>query len=158
MLSTKNFDLSLIARTYINQHFRKLQQKGQEISYLGQSLLAEEQSGLRVLGGKITGRARLLLYGHQRDLSQHKAAILSKTKDHLEEHYNRLAAYQAQLKLISPERLLQRGFALVKQGGKILSHASQLKEGNKIAIILADREISATVNENKKYDGREFNL
>ena len=157
-LSTKKFDLSRIAATYINQHFRQLQQKGQVISHLGKSLLAEEESGLRVLGGKITGRARLLLYGHQRDLAQHSAAIISQTKNQIQEHYSKLAAYRSQLDLISPERLLQRGFALVKQDGKILSRAGQLKEGNKIAIILADRKISATVNENKKHDGREFNV
>jgi exodeoxyribonuclease VII large subunit len=158
LLSTKKFDLSMVAKTYINHHVRQLQNKSQEISHLGQSILAGEQSGLRVLSGKITGRAQLLLYGHQRDLSQRSNAIVLQTKDYIEDQSAKLTAYQSELKLLSPERLIKRGFALIKQDGKILSRGHQLKEGNEIAIILADREISATVNENKEYDGREFNV
>jgi exodeoxyribonuclease VII large subunit len=158
LLSTKKFDLSMVAKTYINHHVRQLQNKSQEISHLGQSILAGEQNGLRVLSGKITGRAQLLLYGHQRDLSQRSSAIILKTRGYIEDQSAKLIAYQSELKLLSPERLIKRGFALIKQDGKILSRGHQLKEGNEIAIILADREISATVNENKEYDGREFNV
>lgn len=158
LLSAKKYEMSMISETYLNQHKRRLQEKSQAITQLSQSVLVAQQHKLRLLSGRIASRAQLVLYGHQSDLKQRKTEIILRIKDHLEDEKERLARYDSELQLLSPERLLQRGFALVKQGGKIMSRGDQIEQGNEIAIILADREISATVNEIKNYGGEEFNL
>lgn len=158
LLSAKKYAMSMISETYLNQHKRRLQEKSQAITQLGQSVLVAQQHKLRLLGGRIGSRAQLVLYGHQRDLKQRKTEIILRIKDHLEDEKERLVRYDSELRLLSPEHLLQIGFALVKQGGKIMSRGDQIEQGNEIAIILADREISATVNEIKNYGGEEFNL
>ncbi|MFD1256952.1 exodeoxyribonuclease VII large subunit [Mucilaginibacter terrae] len=158
LFSLKKNEVSMIARTYISQHVQQLHQKSQGITHLGRSVLSEEQSRLRLLSGKLSGRAQLLLYGHRRNLFQRSTEIGIQTKNYLAEQDKRIAAYQSELHLISPDRLLRRGYALIKKNGKILGRADKLEKGNEIAIILADREVSATVNENKKHDGSDFNI
>jgi len=158
LLSARKFELSMIAETYLNQHKRRLRERSQGIARLSQSLLVGEQHGLHLLSGKITGRAQLMLYGHKRDLKQRSTDVNVEAKAYLADQGLRLARYQSELQLISPERLLQRGFALIKQNGRIMSKGDQIAQGNEIAIILADREITATVNEIRNYDGEEFNL
>ena len=157
LLSAKKFELSMIAETYLNQHKRRLQERIQGIARLSQSVLTSGQHGLQRLSGKITGRAQLILYGQERDLTYRSTAVMVRARAYLADQGTRLARYQSELQLISPDRLLQRGFALIKKGGKIISNGNQIGTGNEIAIILADREITATVNDIKNYDG-EFNL
>lgn len=158
LLSARKFEISMICETYLNHHKRRLQEKSQGITRLGQSLLMAQQHRLRLLSSGITGRAQLVLYGHQRDLMQQRAAIIQRGKAYLEDQGTRLARYQSELQLISPERLLNRGFALIKKGGKIISRGDQFEQGNEIAIILAYREIKATVNEIRSYEGKDIKL
>jgi exodeoxyribonuclease VII large subunit len=158
LLSARKFEIGMICETSLNQHRRRLQEKSQGIMRLGQSLLMAQQHRLRLLSSGITSRAQLALYGHQRDLKQQRIDIIQRANDYLEDQGTRLARFQSELQLISPERLLNRGFALIKKGGKIISRGDQLTQGNEIAIILADREVKATVNEIRNYDGEEVNL
>ena len=158
LLSAKKYDVSVIARTYISQHVQQLHQKSQGITHLGRSVLSGEQSRLRLLTGRLTGRAQLLLYAHRRDLMQRSTTIRTRTTNYLEDQGKRIAAYQSDLRLISPDRLLKRGYALIRKDGKVVGRVDELEKGNEIAVIFADREIMATVNEIKNYGGEEFNI
>lgn len=64
----------------------------------------------------------------------------------------------AVLKIISPENILKKGFALVKKNNEITSDPGQFAPGTEIEIILRSHSIKATVTNNTEYYGNDFNL
>ena len=49
------------------------------------------------------------------------------------------------LEALSPEAALKRGYAIVRQAGKVVRSAKQLKAGTDVAIGLSDGQVSATI-------------
>lgn len=69
-----------------------------------------------------------------------------------------LEHYKSVFKILSPERTLARGFALIKKNGKIVADFSKITENEKLDIVLQKHLIQTTVNKNNKRDGEEYNL
>jgi exodeoxyribonuclease VII large subunit len=69
-----------------------------------------------------------------------------------------LGHYVSIIKMMSPENILKKGFAIVKSNNKITSNPDTILVGEDIEIILANTEITTTVKKKTKYDGKEFNI
>jgi exodeoxyribonuclease VII large subunit len=54
--------------------------------------------------------------------------------------------------------LLKKGFAIIKQNGRITSDPKTIVKGSEIEIILSGTELKANIKEKKDYDGRDFKL
>ena len=65
--------------------------------------------------------------------------------DLLRGHDRRLAAASELLLSYSVERVLRRGFAVVRRGGEALRSAEGLAPGDRLDITLADGEVQAAV-------------
>ncbi|MCC8098196.1 MAG: exodeoxyribonuclease VII large subunit, partial [Eubacterium sp.] len=61
----------------------------------------------------------------------------------------------ALLNSLSPLRVLERGYSIVKKGGKYVASAEELRDGDKISILFKDGECSAAVCEKEKKDGQK---
>lgn len=61
-------------------------------------------------------------------------------------------------KMASPEKVLQRGFAIIESNGKIISNASSITIGDELTILLSGTAIESTVHQKKPYDGKYFDL
>lgn len=60
-----------------------------------------------------------------------------------------------QLELLSPVRVLRRGYGIVSSpGGKVLRSVRQAKQGDMVEIMLADGRFSAKVMEIRKGAGK----
>ncbi|MBP0613912.1 hypothetical protein J8J42_12775 [Chryseobacterium sp. cx-311] len=64
----------------------------------------------------------------------------------------------AVIKVMSPENILKKGFAIVKKNNEITSDPGQFVPESEIEIILRNKSLRATVNTNTEYDGNDFNL
>lgn len=69
-----------------------------------------------------------------------------------------LEHYKSIFRILSPERTLARGFALIKKDGKIVADFSKITENEKLDIVLHKHLIQTTVNKNNKRNGEEYNL
>ena len=70
----------------------------------------------------------------------------------LELEKNKLEALVKQVDLLSPRKVLNRGYAVVRRAGKYITDANQLKPGETIYVHLANDYITATVNQIKNED------
>jgi exodeoxyribonuclease VII large subunit len=61
-------------------------------------------------------------------------------------------------RMASPEKVLQRGFAIVESKGKIVSDAAAISIGDELTIILSGTAIDSTVHHKKPYHGKQFDL
>lgn len=62
------------------------------------------------------------------------------------------------MKLMSPENILKKGFAIVSVNNNIVVDAGMLKKGEEIKISMHTHEIDASVNNINKRNGEEYNL
>ena len=88
--------------------------------------------------------------------SQYSLALLS--RNYFKGKYAGIAHRLSVITLMSPENILNRGFAIVKQDNKILRNADTIKTGSEIDIILSGKQITAEVKLKTNYDGRDFNI
>ena len=118
------------------QHKHELQQKKQFLFRQPASLLATKQAGLHLLGKQLA----------------------SANKNFLRIHQNELDSLLRLFKMASPEKVLQRGFALVEYKGKLISQPAEVAVGDDIRVILGNIALDATVNNKTTYDGKPFDL
>ncbi|MNR34952.1 exodeoxyribonuclease VII large subunit [compost metagenome] len=60
---------------------------------------------------------------------------------------------------MSPQNILNKGFAILKVNGRIASNADDIAVGSELTVRLATTEIKTTVNAKSTLDGNdEFNL
>lgn len=66
--------------------------------------------------------------------------------------------FQSLVKLMSPQSILNKGFAIIKIDGKVVSNADHVKAGQELTVRLAETEIKTTVISKSTYNGNEFNI
>lgn len=77
------------------------------------------------------------------------------TKEHCAAKKQRMTFALEQLELLSPVRVLRRGYGIVSSpGGKVLRSVRQAKQGDMVEIMLADGRFSAKVTEIRKGAGK----
>ena len=78
--------------------------------------------------------------------------------DYLRHEKLTLEYQQKSIRMISPQNILRKGYAIVKAGEKIISSAENIGAGQEIEVILKDAKLKSIVKEKIQYDGRENDL
>ena len=115
---------------------------------LGNAALAITHSaavGLERLGAALAQQSQRLLQEGRSRLDRAEETLLAAPADLLRGHDRRLAAASELLLSYSVERVLRRGFAVVRRGGEALRSAEGLAPGDRLDITLADGEVQAAV-------------
>lgn len=169
---------------YIIQHNRTFEQEllasQQSVIIHAQQMLAATKQELTQLRAAVLFQSQSLLFQHKQSLmfwknmfAQRPLQLLSTKKNELAQTINTLRLHNRNLlkhqqsnienlirlfRMASPENLLQRGFALIRHNNNFVSSGIDIKKGDIIEIIMADAEISTTVNNKKIPDGKSFDL
>ena len=101
--------------------------------------------GLERLGAALAQQSQRLLQEGRSRLDRAEETLLAAPADLLRGHDRRLAAASELLLSYSVERVLRRGFAVVRRGGEALRSAEGLAPGDRLDITLADGEVQAAV-------------
>ncbi|WP_374164693.1 exodeoxyribonuclease VII large subunit [Arcticibacter sp. MXS-1] len=164
----------------LSGHSRSLSSLNATIASAAGNYLGNQKDNLFYLNSKITGRSRTLLHQHALALQTLGLLLISAPRLVLRSRANELGMVGAELRrtsasflknrnselehtatlvrLMSPGNILKRGFAIVKQNGKITSVASDITAGDQFEVVLGGVEISAIVESTKGYDGSDFNI
>lgn len=126
----------------------------------------EMRATVEALAGSIGSLYQALLVDHQHRIANSVNAIFRVLTGQTDRYYNlmsilkvqlgrfgdRLVHYKGAVDLLgrtvanlNPERLLSRGYAIVRSGGKIVKDATRLEKGNKIEVCLHKGNIEAEV-------------
>lgn len=71
--------------------------------------------------------------------------IPSLLKSRIQRERDQLANWEQQNRLIAPDRLLKKGYSIVRFNGKLIDSIENIKEGDQIETTLVDGEIQSTV-------------
>lgn len=147
-----------LAKQVLSDESAKLQQARLTISSQAKDLLHQQKQMLR--NASIVVRKQpmvyiensLLLLKQTETKLAGSARQFLKTKEKDLEHLLRL------FRLASPEKMLARGFALVKLNGQTVADATGIKVGDELQILFAGTTINALVQQKTPYYGDPFNV
>lgn len=151
----------MLIKTYqlINYHKDRLVQLNQNSISTSRNLLHEQQLKLIKLSRMVLTNPKIILSNRQKDLSNVISNIQSYNRIYFANKSGYISHFQSVVRLMSPQNILNKGFAILKVNGKIASNANQIESGTTLTVRLAATTIETTVNHKSAIDGNdEFNL
>jgi exodeoxyribonuclease VII large subunit len=125
---------------------------------LSQSILHARKNALVAISSQLLSRPTIILYNRKSDIANLAGNIRTFQSQYLKNQAGYLRHYSSVIKMMSPDNILKKGFAMVRSGGRITSNPDDMAVGGEIDIILSDTQISSTITKKTKYDGSDFNL
>lgn len=123
-----------------------------------QQLLSRAKDDLAEIRQNTMNTARTILFHNQRSVGNQSNNL----RIFIQQYFRNKRAYLehqlTMLRLMKPDSILKRGFAIVKSGGKIVSNAESIDAGSSVDVILSGTTLNATVNQKTEHDGSEFNI
>jgi exodeoxyribonuclease VII large subunit len=122
------------------------------------SIIYNKKNELVGVSTQILSKPKIILYNRINDLQNKVSNLKSFNTIFLRRQQNFINHYVTVIKMMSPDNILKKGFAIVKVNNKITSNPDDILLGNDIEIILSNTQIKTTVKQKTKYNGTEFNL
>ena len=122
------------------------------------SILYSKRTNLINTSAKIITKPQIIIYNRQNDIKNVFSNIKTFKSQYFKNKSGYLKHYESIIKMMFPENILKKGYAIVKINNKITSNPKTINPGNKIEILLADKIITSTVTNKTDYDGKEFNV
>jgi exodeoxyribonuclease VII large subunit len=122
------------------------------------NILIRHKDKLVGISSRILSKPESILYKRKNDIRQLVSNISTFKAQYFKNQESHLAHYRSLIRMMSPENILNKGFAIVKVNERVTSNPDDICVGNDIGIILSGTEIKSTVKEKNKYDGKDFNL
>nr|WP_242689071.1 exodeoxyribonuclease VII large subunit [Pedobacter sp. SYSU D00535] len=135
-LKSRQFVLNTKARAILHRHEKEVQEKVIRMGFRVQQLLKEEKQKVGSLQSGLSASLPRLLANRKRELERLGEGIAA----------------------ASPEKILKRGFAVLKKDGKIVGAGEELKAGEVVQVIRHNEMIETEVKRTERSNGREFKL
>ncbi|NOT49715.1 MAG: exodeoxyribonuclease VII large subunit [Chitinophagaceae bacterium] len=157
-LSALNSTIVNNTRDILNNYKDSLVQINQVTINTSKSILFNKKNDLVSISSQILSKPKIILYNRINDIKNTIGNIKTFNSMYLKNQRGYLGHYVSIIKMMAPDNILKKGFAIVKANNKITSNPDDIKVGSDIDIILAETQIKSTVKQKSKYDGTEFNL
>ncbi|MCD0472546.1 exodeoxyribonuclease VII large subunit [Flavobacterium sp. JAS] len=157
-LSSIKSNLSNSARKLLSGHKDALSSINQSTINSSKSILYQEHRQLVNLSHQISGKPRIILYNRINDIGNTISNLKTFTNQYLRNQKGYLGHYSSSIRMMSPENILKKGYAIVRVNDKITSNADTIAVGDTMDVILSDAIFKTTVKEKTKYNGRDTDL
>jgi exodeoxyribonuclease VII large subunit len=161
------FEESLIAvekmmliKTYqlINHHKDRLAHLNQVTIHTTRNLLQQHHRSILQLSGLVLTNPRIIISNRRKDLSNLLSNIQTYSRMYFTNKRGYIGHFQSVVRLMSPQNILNKGFAILKVNGKIAGDSSAILPGTILTVTTANTEITTIVESKKEIDGKEFNV
>jgi exodeoxyribonuclease VII large subunit len=140
-------------RDVLHAHKGAMNEIRTNVAYGAQRILYNRQATLVNLSTRITAQPQLLVAHKLHTLRSLAANIRIFNAQYVRNQRSRLNQWATIMKLVSPANTLQRGFALIKYNGNLVSHAHAIAPGETVDIILARETLKTIVTEKTPHHG-----
>ncbi|HEY0895966.1 MAG TPA: exodeoxyribonuclease VII large subunit [Sphingobacteriaceae bacterium] len=142
----------------VSRHTRLLQIRQVSLTHQARILLSRFASLLAGKSASLTYLPRQRIQMEKQKTAGLTEQILERAPKLITSRKKELDYYKENIRNLSPGRIMERGFAMVRKNGQILSGPEQVLPGDDLEIIHGDSLIRTAVKNKSKYDGREFNI
>lgn len=150
----------LLIKTYqlINHHKDRLVHLNQVTIHTTRNLLHEHHRSILQLSGLILTNPRIIISNKRKDLSNLLGNIHAYSRMYFTNKRGYIGHFQSVVRLMSPQNILNKGFAILKVNGKIVGDTTAIEPGTLLTVTTANAEIKTIVESKKEIDGKEFNV
>jgi exodeoxyribonuclease VII large subunit len=146
------------ARDILSNYKDSLVQINQVTINTSKSIIYNKKNELVGVSSQILSKPKIILYNRINDIKNTISNINTFNAMYLKNQRGYLGHYISIIKMMAPDNILKKGFAIVKANNKITSNPDDILLGSDIEIILSNTQIKTTVKQKTKYNGTEFNL
>lgn len=157
-LSTLNSSIVNNTRDIINTYKDNIVQINQVTINTSKSILFRHKSNLVNISSQILSIPKSTLSKKSHEITTLIDNLSTFNSMFLKNQRGYLGHYVSIIRMMAPDNILKKGFAIIKYNNKITSNPDNIKVGNEIDIILADTQINTLVINKSKYNGDDFNL
>jgi exodeoxyribonuclease VII large subunit len=157
-LSTLNSTVVNKSRTFLNDYKDLLVAANQVVINKTKSILYNKNSQLNSASASLITKPRMLTGSKINDLSNLRENLKVFSSKYAQNQKGYLAHYASMIRMMAPDNILKKGFAIVKQNGAITSDAKKFIPGSDIEVILSSKSIKGTVKTNSDYNGNDFDI
>lgn len=150
----------LVIRTFqmMNQHKELLTRLNQTIINSSKNLLHEKHRDILNLSGMVLTNPKIIISNKRKDLKNLLANFKSFNRMYFANHSRYIGHFESVVRMMSPQNILNKGFAIVKINGQIVSNADAIEPGTELTIALSSAEINTKVLSKTSRNGKEFEL
>ncbi len=146
------------SRTIISKYKDNLVQINQITINTSKTILFKNKSDIIGISSQLVSKPKIILYNLIKDINSTINNINTFNSQYLKNQKGYLQHYISVIKMMAPDNILKKGFAIVKVKNIITSNPENIKVGEDIDIILSDTQIRSKVLQKSKYNGSDFNI
>lgn len=144
-----SFSLKNSTQKKVEQERLKINRIGSELPHKGKAFIKSKSSNLIEIGNKISKGKAQLVAGESQKLNLLKQRLIYAPKKLLNSKSNHIELYNKTLKLLHPDNVLKRGYALVYKADSIVTKSKDLKLEDEIIVKMKDGVIKSKIIKNE---------
>lgn len=150
----------MVIKTFqlMNHHKEMLNRLNQVTINSSKNLLHEKHRDMINLSGMILTNPKIIISNKWKDLSNLVANMKSFNRMYFINQVRYIGHFESLVRLMSPQNILNKGFAIVKVDGRIINDGSNIQPGTEMTVTLASTEINTKVLSKTPRNGKEFEL
>ena len=155
-----NFQNMLLIKTYqiISHHKDRLVQINNSTINTSRKLINEHHRSITNLSGLLLSNPKIVIANRRKDLMNLCGNLQTYSRIYFANKLSYIGHFKSVVKIMSPQNILNKGFAIIKVDNKIVSNPDSISEGTKLTVQLAATLIETTVKSKSPYDGNEFDI
>jgi len=158
ILANAKSNIATNVRNLLSEEKDTLTISNQTIINSSKTILYNNRRQLLTTSAQITSKPKIIVYNRINDIKNTISNLKTFSAQYLRSQKGYLGHYSSNIKMMAPENILKKGYAIIKINDKITSNPDDIKLNSDISIILADTLIKTTVKQKSKYNGNDFNI
>ena len=163
----RNFEESILSaqQQMLIKTFQLLSHHKEQLGWLNQVTINSVKNQLNsqhrrivALSGMILTNPKMSLSNKAKDLSNIVSNMKSFNRMYFANKRGYIGHFESIVRLMSPQNILNKGFAIIKVNGTIVSNGEELSPGTEMTVSMASTEIKAKVVSKLQKNGKEFEL
>ena len=150
----------LLIKTYqiISHHKDQLVKINQSTINTSRKLLNEHHRSITNLSSLFLSNPKIIISNRRKDLTNVSSNLQSYSRIYFANKLSYIGHFKSVVKIMSPQNILNKGFAIIKVNNKIVSSPDNVNEGTNLTVQLAATLIETTVKSKSPYNGNEFDI
>lgn len=154
-VKARQYSVIQSAREILKQRARILERTREDLSVHVRELIRHQHTELQVQLRKMSTQPLLITAGGLAELRRMREQLQNAIRWNLSRQQEALARHENMVKLMHPDNVLKKGFAILSSGGKILNNDEEIISGSSLDILTEHYKTETTViNKIKREDGK----
>ncbi len=120
--------------------------------------LRKRDNELNEIRAKLTTLPAFLLRSRNQELTSISGNLIVRSESALKSKHTSLEHLSLLVRLMTPQNIMRKGFAVLRSEGKLCQHPEHLAPGDSLEVYVQNVKLTTKIERNEENDRRDFNL